>query len=103
MFIISQLWLTVRPRSTVVLPDTGTPGTSREIYSEDYFASKIGIYLNHELCANPNLVNNQWSENVAPNSKNEYITLILTSVTNISFVQTSPISQNSLKSWNKTS
>ena len=35
IFIISQLWLTSRPRSTVVLLDTGTPGTSREIYSED--------------------------------------------------------------------
>ena len=36
MFIISQLWLTFHPRSTVVLLDTGgTPGTSREIYSED--------------------------------------------------------------------
>ena len=32
MFIISQLWLTSHPRSTV---DTGTPGSSREIYSED--------------------------------------------------------------------
>ena len=35
MFIISQLWLTSHPKSTVVLLDTGTPGTSREIYSED--------------------------------------------------------------------
>ena len=35
MFIISQLWLTSHSRSTVVLMDTGTPGTSREIYSED--------------------------------------------------------------------
>ena len=35
IFIISQLWLTSHPRSTVVLLDTGTPGTSREIYSED--------------------------------------------------------------------
>ena len=34
IFIISQLWLTSHPRSTVVLLDTGTPGTSREIYSE---------------------------------------------------------------------
>ena len=34
-FIISQLWLTSHPRSTVVLLDTGTPGTSREIFSED--------------------------------------------------------------------
>ena len=34
-FIIFQLWLTSHPRSTVVLLDTGTPGTSREIYSED--------------------------------------------------------------------
>ena len=35
MFIISQLWLTSHLRSTVVLLDTGTPGTSGEIYSED--------------------------------------------------------------------
>ena len=35
IFIISQLWLTSHPRSTVVLLDTGTPDTSREIYSED--------------------------------------------------------------------
>ena len=35
IFIISQLWLTSHPRSTVVLLGTGTPGTSREIYSED--------------------------------------------------------------------
>ena len=35
MFIIAQLWLTSHPRSTVVLLDTGTPGTGREIFSED--------------------------------------------------------------------
>ena len=35
IFIISQLWLTFHPRSTVVLLDRVTPGTSREIYSED--------------------------------------------------------------------
>ena len=35
MFISSQLWLTSHPRSTVVLLGTGTPNTSREIYSED--------------------------------------------------------------------
>ena len=35
IFIISQLWLTSHPRSTVVLQDTRTPGTSREIYGED--------------------------------------------------------------------
>ena len=35
MFIIARLWLTSHPRSTVVLLDIGTPGTSREIYSED--------------------------------------------------------------------
>ena len=34
MFIISQLWLTSQPRSTVIPLDTGTPATSREIYSE---------------------------------------------------------------------
>ena len=32
IFIISWLWLTSHPRSTVVLLDTGTLGTSREIY-----------------------------------------------------------------------
>ena len=35
IFIIAQLWLTSHPRSTAVLLDTRTPGTSREIYSED--------------------------------------------------------------------
>ena len=35
VFIIAQLWLTSHSRSTVVLLDTGTPGTSREISSED--------------------------------------------------------------------
>ena len=35
IFIISQLLLTSQLRSTVVLLDTETPGTSREIYSED--------------------------------------------------------------------
>ena len=35
MFVISQLWLTSHPRSTMVLLNTGTPGTSREIYSKD--------------------------------------------------------------------
>ena len=34
-FIISQLLLTSHPRSTLVLLDTGTPGASREIFSED--------------------------------------------------------------------
>ena len=34
-FIISQLLLTSDPRSTVVLLDTGTPGTSRENFCED--------------------------------------------------------------------
>ena len=34
IFIISQLWLTSHLRSTVALLDTGTPGTSRETYSE---------------------------------------------------------------------
>ena len=32
--IIAQLWLTSHPRSTVILLDTGTPGT-REVFSED--------------------------------------------------------------------
>ena len=35
IYIISQLRLTSHPRSIVVQLDTGTPGTSREIYSED--------------------------------------------------------------------
>ena len=35
IFIISQLWLTSHPRSTVFLLDTENPGTSGEIYSED--------------------------------------------------------------------
>ena len=35
MSVTSQLWLTSHPRGKVVLLDTGTPGTSREIYSED--------------------------------------------------------------------
>ena len=35
IFIIAQLWLTSHHRSIVVLLDTGTPGTSREIFSED--------------------------------------------------------------------
>ena len=34
IYIISQLWLTSYPKDTAVLLDTGTPGTSREIYSE---------------------------------------------------------------------
>ena len=34
IIIIYQLWLISHPRGTVVLLDTGTPGTSREIYSE---------------------------------------------------------------------
>ena len=33
IFIISQLWLISHPKSILVLLDTGTPGTSREIYS----------------------------------------------------------------------
>ena len=35
MLIISQLWFTSHPMSTVVLLDTGTPGTRRKIQSED--------------------------------------------------------------------
>ena len=35
IFIIAQLWLTSHPRTTVVLLDTGTPGTSKETFSED--------------------------------------------------------------------
>ena len=33
IFVISQLWLNSHPKSTVVLLDTGTPGTGREIRS----------------------------------------------------------------------
>ena len=56
IFIISQLWLTSHPRSTAFLLDTGTPGTSREIYSKDaagetrtrnrYKPSALAIELN---------------------------------------------------------
>ena len=35
IFIISQPWLTSHPRSIVILLDTETSGTRREIYSED--------------------------------------------------------------------
>ena len=42
MFIILQLWLISHPRSTVVLLDTGPPGTSREIYSEDANSQPLG-------------------------------------------------------------
>ena len=35
LFILSQLWLTSHLRSADVLLDTGTPGTSREIYGGD--------------------------------------------------------------------
>ena len=35
IFIIAQLWLTSHMRSTVVPLDTGTPDTSRELFSED--------------------------------------------------------------------
>ena len=35
IFIISQLRLTSHPRSIVVVLDTGTPSTSKEIYNED--------------------------------------------------------------------
>ena len=35
IIIICELWLTSPPRSTMVLLDTGTPGSSREIYGED--------------------------------------------------------------------
>ena len=35
LFIIAQLWLISHLKSTMVLLNTGTPGTSREIFSED--------------------------------------------------------------------
>ena len=48
MCIISQLWLTSHPRSTVALLDTGTPGTSREIYSEDADdGTRLELFGNH--------------------------------------------------------
>ena len=50
LFIISQLWLTFHPRSTEVLLDTGTPGTSREIYSED---ANDGTQTHNPLVINP--------------------------------------------------
>ena len=37
IFIISQMSLTSHLKSTVVLLDTGNPGTSREIYNEDAY------------------------------------------------------------------
>ena len=37
IFTISQLWLTFYTGSTVVLLDTGTPGTRRKIYSKDAY------------------------------------------------------------------
>ena len=40
------MWLTSHPRSTVVLLDTGTPGTSREIYSESTSSSILEKYKN---------------------------------------------------------
>ena len=43
IIIIYQLWLISHPRGTVVLLDTGTPGTSREIYSED-----VAVYFSDE-------------------------------------------------------
>ena len=50
MFIISQLWLTSHPRSTVVLLNTGTPGTSREIHNEDAndFLMLLVHVMNHD-------------------------------------------------------
>ena len=45
MLIISQLWLISHPRSTVVLLDIGTPGTSREIYSEDADDGTVGCTM----------------------------------------------------------
>ena len=43
IFIISQLWLTSHPRSTVVLLETGTLGTSREIYSKDDDSEELSL------------------------------------------------------------
>ena len=64
MFPISQLWLTSGPRNAVVLLDTRTTGTSREIYSKDSrgknsnsqtldykpIALAIGLYSSICLC-----------------------------------------------------
>ena len=47
IFIIAQLWLTSHPRSTVVLLDTGTPGTCREIFSSCH---TIGIFTENLKC-----------------------------------------------------
>ena len=35
IFVIAKLWLASHQRSTMVLLDTGSAGTSREIFSED--------------------------------------------------------------------
>ena len=35
VLLIGQLWLTSHPRSILVLLDTGTAGTSRDIFNED--------------------------------------------------------------------
>ena len=45
IFIISQLLLTSHPKSTVVVLDTGTPGTSGEIYTLIYIYTYIHIYI----------------------------------------------------------
>ena len=50
-FINSQLWLTSHPRRTDVVLDTGTPGTSRGIYSEDSvsLSNKTTVLLGWEI------------------------------------------------------
>ena len=45
IFIIFQLWLTSHPRSTGVLLDTGTPGTSREILTVEFLCPVEPLYL----------------------------------------------------------
>ena len=49
MFIISQLWLISHPISTVVLLDTETPGTSREIYADDETRTRNLSIINRVL------------------------------------------------------
>ena len=48
IFIISQLWLTSHPKSIVVLLDTGTPCTSREIFQQ-LLLSLLAQWLEHTV------------------------------------------------------
>ena len=53
IFIISQLSLTSHPRSTVVILDTETSGTSREIYSEDAYDKYIMMQYTNWINSTP--------------------------------------------------